>query len=184
MIDSETDQNILVKPEHTLFWVEMDYWAIILVIFGIANVLPINIREASLGIAIILMGIVFFGRLGFSLYHKYIKIENVKTSNIQNQSIPNVTSNNKKEDRISRFATKSKNKKTATSSIVNAKNNNNEKGLNESELKKKAYYAEMRKAREAPKKFASSDHSNYFPGSKMPFIPKNAIMNKNTSEEE
>ena len=53
MVDSETDQNILVKPEHTLFWVEMDYWAIILVIFGIANVLPINIREASLGIAII-----------------------------------------------------------------------------------------------------------------------------------
>ena len=30
MIDPETNQKVLVKPEHTLFWVEMDYWAIML----------------------------------------------------------------------------------------------------------------------------------------------------------
>ena len=56
--------------------------------------------------------------------------------------------------------------------------------MTETEKKKKVYYAEMRKTREAPKKFDSSNHSNYFPGSRMPFIPDSAIMNKDTTEEE
>ena len=153
-------------------------------IFGIANILPNNIRESSLGIATFLMALVFFGRLGFNIYRKYIKKENPKASNLPNQPISNNPLTNKKEDKLSRFAAKNKHKKNTSSSIVNSKSKENENGMTETEKKKKAYYAEMRKARETPKKFTSSDHSNYFPGSRMPFIPKNAIMNKDTTEEE
>ncbi|GEM_PF-2348727 len=185
MIDPKTQHNVLVKPEHELFWVELEYWAIIFAIFGIAMVLPDSISDISIKIAWVLMGIIFFGRLGFGLYQKYLKKDNTQVPNLQNQPLSNTTTQNGKEDKLSRFSTKKKmNRKFGTSQSKEISIDDN-KGLPASELKKKAYYAQMRKDREAPKKFSASTHSNYFPGNaRMPFIPKDAILNKETASEE
>jgi len=183
MTDPKTKQNILVKPEHDLFWVELDYWAIIFAIFGIGMVLSDWIGDISINIAMILMGIIFFGRLGFGFYQKYIKKDNTPLSNLQNQPVSNPTPQNTQEDKLSRFSGKNKKTFGTTQNKENTLDTN--KGLPASELKKKAFYAQMRKDREAPKKFTASTHSDYFPGSRrMPFIPKDAIMNKDTAMEE
>ncbi len=185
MVDPKTNQNVSIKPEHDLFWVELDYWAIIFAIFGIAMVLPESIGNIALQIAKILIPFIFFGRLGFGLYQKYIKKDNTAITNLQNQPGSNANPQNEKEDKLSRFSTEKKNKRTFGTSQAKEKTIDNNKGLPASELKKKAYYAQMRKDRAAPKKFTASTHSNYFPGSsKMPFIPKEAILNKETTTEE
>lgn len=184
MVDPKNQQNVLAKPAHTLFGVGLDYWAIMLVIFGIPFLLPEHLTNVSMRIAIVFMVLIFLGRLGFILYHKYIKIDDSEKNYSSNQPGPTVIAENNKGDKLSRFAAKSSNKKmgmTAASTIE--KTITQDSGLTKSELKKKAYYTEMRKAREAPKKFGASNHSNYIPGG-MPFIPTTSIMGKDTVMEE
>lgn len=35
MIDKATRQEIVIKPNHTLFWIKMQYWGIIFGVFGL-----------------------------------------------------------------------------------------------------------------------------------------------------
>ena len=184
MVDPKSQQNVMVKPAHDLFWVELDYWAIIFGIFGISLLLPetgFNTR-----IATILMAIVYFGRLGFGLYEKYIKIDNTQNNPLPNNSTAPAYGDNSKSENLSKFASKPKDKKKLDQSKSTIDDPNKDQGLPVAELKKKAFYAQMRKDREAPKKFAESNHQNYFPGNKnkMPFIPTKAILDKDTVFEE
>ncbi len=182
MTDPKSQQNVMVKPAHNLFWVELDYWAIIFAILGISILLPETGFNTK--IATILMAIVYFGRLGFGLYEKYIKTDNSENNPVPNDSTTPATTNNAKEDNLSRFASKSRNKKKLNQSKSTINDPNIDQGLPAAELKKKAFYAQMRKDREAPTKFAESNHQNYFPGNSMPFIPTKAILNKDTVFEE
>ena len=184
MVDPKSQQNVMVKPEHDLFWVELDYWAIIFAIFGISLLLPetgFNTR-----IATILMAIIYFGRLGFGLYEKYIKLDTPENSPLSNNTIAPTIADDPDGDKLSRFAKKSRDKKKLDRSQSSIDNPNKDQGLPAAELKKKAYYAQMRKDRTAPKKFAESNHQNYFPGNKnkIPFIPTEAILDKHTVFEE
>lgn len=180
ILDPKTKQLILVKPEHSLFWVELNYWAVMIVIYGIPFLLPENLTSVAMQIALLAIIFIFIGRLGFNLYHKYFKNENATS----NKSISPTINEHPKEDKLSRFATKSRDKKKLNQGISTKNSPNKEQGLPASELRKKAFYAQMRKDRETPKKFADSIHQSYFPGNKMPFIPQKAILDKDTVFEE
>jgi hypothetical protein len=181
MIDPKSQQQIMVKPDHDLFWVELDYWAIIFAIFGIAFLLPET--GFNTNIALILAAIIYFGRLGFGLYEKYIKKDRSENNPLPNNSTaPAIVTS--KEDKLSRFAAKSKDKKKLNQKKSSIDETNKEQGLPAAELKKKAFYAQMRKDRAAPKKFKESNHKDYFPSNSMPFIPTKSILNKDTVFEE
>lgn len=184
MVDPKSQQQVMVKPAHDLFWVELDYWAIMFTILGISILLPETGFNTK--IATTLMAIIYFGRLGFGLYEKYIKIDNSESNPLPNNSNTPAVAKNTKGDKLSRFASKSRDKNKLAHSKSTIDDPNKDQGLPATELKKKAFYAQMRKDREAPKKFAESNHQNYFPGSKnkMPFIPTQAILDKNTVFEE
>lgn len=72
MMDTKTNQQVLVKPQHDLFWVELDYWAIIFGMLGISFLLPESTGAISARISFLLMALVFVGRLGYRLYQKYL----------------------------------------------------------------------------------------------------------------
>lgn len=185
-VDPKTQQNVLVKPEHTLFFIELDYWGIMFAIYGLALLLPET--GANEKIAMRIIAVIYFGRLGYNLYHKYLKKfiadKNTPSNGSTSPAMANTTKNTE-EDKLSQFAAKSRDKKKFSRTISTKDSLNKDQGLPASELKKKAYYAQMRKDRAAPKKFAESNHQNYFPAnSNMPLIPTRAILNKDTVFEE
>jgi len=170
--DPKTQTNLIVKPQHDLFWVELEYWAIIFTLLGIAELTVKLTAGTSMTVAVVLSVIIFFGRLGFSLYHKYLKKENP-------ENIPSQQSTTTLPDY-----------KNPSERGLGAKNNLSSNSISsatqlpESELKKKAFYAKMRKDRETPKDFGTSDHSKYFPGTIPVRTPITEIEEEVSFEEE
>ena len=35
MLDKASGQEVIMKPNHTLFWIKMEYWGIVFVVFGL-----------------------------------------------------------------------------------------------------------------------------------------------------
>ena len=142
-LDPNTKQSILIKSKHDLFWVELDYWGIMLAILGIAYLMPEGMVNASVQIATGIIVLIFLARLGYRFYTHYLKKNPPQKKHAPRGS-------------------------ESSSAIQNVKEGHQ---LTKAELKKKAFYAQMRKDREKDKNFKTSDHANYFPGSSQPIPP-------------
>ena len=74
---TQSDENrgdpTITQPitKHDLLWVELDYWAIIIGMLGISLLLKNNFGGVFSTILLLLIPLVFLGRLGYRFYQKY-----------------------------------------------------------------------------------------------------------------
>jgi hypothetical protein len=76
-VDEATGQNVIIKGNHSLFWIKMQYWGVIFSIIGIIVLFQNSIMAAIIASIILVSIIVYFYMNGNKNRHNLKKHESI-----------------------------------------------------------------------------------------------------------
>lgn len=91
VIDEQTGEKLLLKNNHSLFWIKMEYWGLIFFVLGIV-ILSQNSIVGAVVATMILLGYIFLGR------KKTERDTEVKTAAMQSQAVTSNRNTNVSEE--------------------------------------------------------------------------------------
>ena len=91
VIDEQTGEKLLLKNNHSLFWIKMEYWGLIFFVLGIV-ILSQNSMVGAVVATMILLGYIFLGR------KKTERDTEVKTAAMQSQAVTSNRNTNVSEE--------------------------------------------------------------------------------------